>query len=1461
MYVASPVSSASLYSFMTFQDDKLSRIHRSFRDLSDETSNAVEQASILAQMGWSDAFGWSELLRSQRVLIVSEAGSGKTHECRAEHAALWDAGEPSFFFELAELSSNNPPDLLDSAEQQRFDAWRISQSDVATIFLDSIDELKLTVGSFEGALKRLSKAINGQLGRVRIVITTRPVQIERALIQKLLPVPEKVELGASEESFADTVMNRHTNEKNGKDEPPQWRHVALMPLSDDQIREMAAIQGVPDAEALLKDIRKRDAVDFARRPQDLIELCADWRHHRRIRTHREQVANNIAIKLKPRTDLREKAQLTAQKAFDGASRLALAALLTRKLTLRHSAEADKGGESSTALDPTTILTDWTAAECATLLERALFGFAGYGRVRFHHRSVIEYLAAQRLDTLLNRGMSIKAVKRLLFAETPQGIKVVKPSMRPVAAWLAFSRHTIFGEVRDCEPDVLLDHADPESLTPELRIDALRAYVKQYGQGSWRGMHVPRMQVHRFASDDLGPEVLRLWNIGIENPEVRVLLLELIAAVPIQAGADIAYSVLMRTDAEVGERIDALDVLVKLNDSRIDAVTRSMETEPEVWPDRLLRNLVPRLIPKHIAVDRLCRILVRIVLEPRSFDIFNHLWVISISEIDFSSDYLNALREGLTDLVADGVTWHHEQCHVTSPRPHFLATLAAVCVRQVKDGDVSAAVIRSSVLTLRLARDDHSHVGKEPIDELRKTLEHSPASVRKMAFWADDALCQSHHPQEDPWKRLFEASYHGPIRLNREQDASWILDKLSNPAPSTAERAVMLEAAMREMWDGQGERREHVLNLKNLVADCPDLIAIIEERIKPEPVNREFARRNAEHKKRTEHEKRRQAKDHASWVLFWREVANSPNMAFSPDQSGHTAWNLWQAMSRSGAESRSSGWNRRFIEQNFNKNIADRLRTAMMSIWRNDRPTLRTERPEAEKNTFLICWQLGLAGLAAEAEDPNWAHKLSSKEAELATRYAPLELNGFPSWLESLAVAHPIAVEAVLGVELSSDLEALATPSSHPMFLQNISYATKPVIELFLPRIQAWFDANHQHIRAGEDGALVAERLRKVIEVLLEHGGKGAREHVGAVAAERLENGSDSVLSQVWLPTLMRLNPVAGVERLEQILHGVEPSAEGHAVELLALLFGDRHNETLVDLQMPEFTPLLLLRLVRLAYLHVRPSDDVYHEGSFSPRLHDHAERGRSVLLSALLDAKGSDGWKAKLEIADDPLFKHFRERALLIAREKAAEEVDAAKLSEFQVVALDRYGEASPVTQGEMFALLIDRLDDIDDLLLRDDSPRAAWAAITEEKVMRREIARELRNASNHAYTVDQEGATADEKETDIRLRTASTNQQAVIELKLGDERSGRDLRDTIKQQLVKKYMAPEVCRAGCLLVTVNHSRMWKHPDSNDSLDVAGLESMLQTEALKVVTEMGEILSITARVLDLRPRLLPENVS
>ena len=165
-----------------------------------------------------------------------------------------------------------------------------------------------------------------------------------------------------------------------------------------------------------------------------------------------------------------------------------------------------------------VLPDWSRETRATLLERPLFGFASYGRVRFHHRSVLEFLAAKRLDALLNRGVAIKAIKRLLFTETAQGVRTVRPSMRPIAAWLTLSHDTIFDEVVALDPAVVLDYGDPQSLRPAQRIRALAAYVDRYGRGGWRGLRTPSIQVHRFAICGAGQQ--RNGAMGTRDRESR-----------------------------------------------------------------------------------------------------------------------------------------------------------------------------------------------------------------------------------------------------------------------------------------------------------------------------------------------------------------------------------------------------------------------------------------------------------------------------------------------------------------------------------------------------------------------------------------------------------------------------------------------------------------------------------------------------------------------------------------------------------------------------------------------------------------------------------------------------------------------------------------------------------------------------------------------------------------------------
>ena len=73
-----------------------------------------------------------------------------------------------------------------------------------------------------------------------------------------------------------------------------------------------------------------------------------------------------------------------------------------------------------------------------------------------------------------------------------------------------------------------------------------------------------------------------------------------------------------------------------------------------------------------------------------------------------------------------------------------------------------------------------------------------------------------------------------------------------------------------------------------------------------------------------------------------------------------------------------------------------------------------------------------------------------------------------------------------------------------------------------------------------------------------------------------------------------------------------------------------------------------------------------------------------------------------------------------------------------------------------MAQLLVDRLDDLQELMLRDTGPRAAWAMVDDENTCRLAIAHVLEVASRGAYTVDQEAVSADGEQTDIRTPARS---------------------------------------------------------------------------------------------------------
>jgi hypothetical protein len=1428
---------------------------RTFADLSDNALSEAQRGEWSYWHAYAPQIGWSDLLKSDRVFIVSEAGSGKTYECQHQKEALVREGRTAFYVELNGLADTQLHELLSPQDERRFQTWKNLESDVAIFFLDSIDELKITQKNFRQSLINLQRAIDGLLRRVKIVITTRPIVYDENLVEQFLPVPPDEPEPATDDSFADIAMGQRRDRVSPPNPVDRTRRVGLLPLTPEQRRAFVVSQGVVDADVLLAEITKRDLDAFVRRPLDLIGICSAWREKGSLLPYCQQIQFDIDSKLKPRTDghrTAERDQLPNDRAFEGACRLALAAVLTKRLNFRHSGEPDRGGDLESVIDPSNILTDWSQAERTELLERPLFGFASYGRVRFHHRSVIDYLAAQRLSTHIEKGASIKSIKRLIFTETAQGTTVIRPKMGDVAAWLAIRHASIFNDVCHTNPHILLNSGDPSALSVEKRASALVRYVELYGQGGWRGLRVPHIQVHRFASPALGATLRELW-AGTQNEEVRELLLNLAVACGATECCNAAMDVALSDQESHSLRALAVQALAELNAPALEGVLKSLASEPDLWPEDVTARALPLLFPKHLTGTDFVSALSRITERGNKIGHLDFYLPQCVEDIPVRGGMLQELRGSITDMVRSEVTaepWG--QYH--SSKPFIVSVLAAICVRIISNFAMDIDLASSIVLTLRVF-DRNSHVNPS-VESLRKLIRTLPATDREIIFWQEDEISQSYFPRSDSRERLIHAQIHSSIGSLSGRDSEWIQSTLLGEAMPLPQREMMLWACISRIQETQCNDQQWQALADGLVG-CPELQSIVAEcrAIKPHP---DYLAHMQESECRELEQKEVQKRQHAEWKDFSAGVRERPDEALSSERVGHTLWNIYRAMAQIEKSDTYAGWNREFLVQHFGAEIAEKIRNTLSDIWLKFETTLWGERPAGEKNHYSYDWAFGLSSLAALAEDRRWTAKLTPNQAQRACRYAAVAMGGFPAWLNDLIDAFPDDVDAILGVELSAELLRPADVLGM-LILQHVSYGSEAIRRFFLTRLMDWLFSHGVGAVGEEYTQHLPDRLEAVLEICISYHNSESRDKLLETAKHATESFPDTQRSLLWLSALFKLNAKEGCETLLRWLNELDHNNKDFALTWFANLFGNRVASRFMHVDTKRLAPQMLLGLVKAAYTHVPPSGDREHFGPYAPDLRDHAEHARNALLNDLLNATGHDGWLAKLELIDNLDFVHLRDRILLVADEMAAREADAAALSVQEVVQFERTQEAPIKTRDDMFRVMQDRLDDIDDSLLRDDSQREIWYLIEDERLMRRALAREFQLARKCIYTVEQEGVTAEEKETDIRLRSVSSDQQGVIELKIGEKgRSAAALAKALREQLFAKYLAPENRRSGILLITTRGENGWRHPSTGQSIDLSGLVSFLNEQAEQIMRDACQTVRIAVHGINLSPRLPTE---
>lgn len=167
-------------------------LDRRFHPLTDSEMENAE--SLAAGSDYGSGIGWPKLLNYRRLILLAEAGAGKTAEMRQQAKRLAEEGRFAFFVELESLARESVEDILLADARERLDEWKTDGEAPAWFFLDAVDELKLTSGSkLDHALRRLATTLHGSLDRARIVISCRPSDwrphVDAATVNDRLPVP------------------------------------------------------------------------------------------------------------------------------------------------------------------------------------------------------------------------------------------------------------------------------------------------------------------------------------------------------------------------------------------------------------------------------------------------------------------------------------------------------------------------------------------------------------------------------------------------------------------------------------------------------------------------------------------------------------------------------------------------------------------------------------------------------------------------------------------------------------------------------------------------------------------------------------------------------------------------------------------------------------------------------------------------------------------------------------------------------------------------------------------------------------------------------------------------------------------------------------------------------------------------------------------------------------------------
>lgn len=1366
-------------------------LDRRFQPLSESNAEQLEVLDMFPE--YKSGLTWADLLLKRRVVILAEAGSGKTKELEHQSDELNRQGKFSFFAALEEVGTRGLEQAL-LARREAFVAWRASDAK-AWFFLDSIDEAKKARVRLSQVLDAIAHDLRGCEARAHIVLSGRhsdwDFQSDLARVDVLLEVPhELVPVEVSEASRDQLVSQIAELEDEEQDEqkPEKASVLVMLPLDEARVRTFALDQKIAGVDQFLAQLKANSLMGLARRPLDLRWLSDYWRSKRAFGSLSQMLELSLRkLSTEERSHAPVHASLSADEALEALDRVGAALVLQK---LEHVLMQDEGlviqpqGRNGILLN--NVLGKLAAKQTAELLGRPVFIPVTDGVVRLaqdNNGAVRSLLAARWLRAQIEANCPRTEIRGLLFA-TVYGESVVIPSMQQTAAWLAIWDDDTARELASRDPEILIQMGDPASLSDSIAVSALRSLVTRLAKGD-RDRVSDFDQVRRLMRPALVPVVRELWNQYKNVEEVRSLLVKCIHHGRLSDLADIA----LRAATEFSDDIlctvfGGRAVLALAPKALVQRLVTHVRTHSKSLPATMVWEVAEAAFPADLTVDDIVGFLVTLD-EPHGEMYFQRFLrsleakrVLVADLLRILSALASRLPEGEDDAKRD----HGELARALA---ELCATVYSKLGHEDPPPELNSAFLRVNAYERM----------RKPDEPLRKAAHATPARRRALLWAAVDVAAKDGGKGRPSAVWNLHWIHYGPPLV--EEDLDWLLDDVrARAAPE--DRRLAADAVLR-IIAGSNDQQLLLTRAREAAGWSAEMASALEAWDRPRVPSAEELKFEAEQAAFIKEREQERATNEQSWRDFFDRIRANPSELrnadpFVGDRVDARIYDMWTFVSRARKNrDRYAIEHLQPLEKLIGSEATVYFRQALSRFWRKWVPTLRSVRKPDQRNSMVNFDIIGIAGVTLEAvSDPRWAEGLTEAEARKAAEYATLELNGFPKWIDDLAARWPAAVREILGKELEAEF-LIAPALEHLDVLQDVAHASLAIQALTA-------DTLFKLLVASADLPVAA---RGRIIAILQATSYMPRE-LGAYLLRRTRRGRDPAVLAADLDGLFRVSPQEAVGALRATLGRIAKSKRNGLMRiLLASICGDGWGR---PSEVPATLPFRdLLDLTKLTFAHLRARDGLRTSGraarrGSSTRIDD--EHIRNVLIGFLAKRPGRAAYDAFRSLSKVPHSLLQPSRALYLARQRAEADSEFGAWTSEGIARFESEHTYAPRSSEDLCRHALAVIENLQHKSIHGAfQPGRALAKLDRESLVQNWVADRFESQAADRYSVERESHSADEKEPDVTLRVSRTQASTPIEIKVAGSWSVKDLERALRTQLVHQYLRDQDHRWGILLL------------------------------------------------------------